>query len=165
MKPFRVASAFVFAMLLSIIFASNVYTTNGAFFQAGHKTEQGFKVRQYDNFHDVLHPLQHEALPKKDFQRIRAKATLLSKRGRAILKLGVPRRTSAENRVEFKNELKKFKEALDRFALTLLWKQPAGPPFCLLPPRYFAPLQLSRLRASSRIARLPPDSPIAALAA
>ena len=116
MKPFRVASAFVFAMLLSIIFASNVYTTNGAFFQEGHKTEHGFNVKQYDYFHDVLHPLQHEALPKKDFQRIRAKATLLSKRGRAILKLGVPRRTSAENRVEFKNELKKFKEALDKFA-------------------------------------------------
>jgi hypothetical protein len=60
--------------------------------------------------------LQHEALPNKDFQRIRAKAPLLSKRGRAIVKLGVPGRTSAENRVEFKNELKKFKKALDKFA-------------------------------------------------
>jgi len=32
---------------------------------------EGFSVKEYEDFHRVLHPLQHEALPKKDFQRIR----------------------------------------------------------------------------------------------
>jgi hypothetical protein len=111
----KLSRVFAFAALLSLIIATNVWTTNAAYFQEGHQKQHGFNVRQYDDFHDVLHPLQHEALPNKDFKRIRAKATLLSKRGRAIVKLGVPRRTSAENRVEFKNELKKFKQALNKF--------------------------------------------------
>ena len=115
MKLSRVLSIVALAAL-SLTIATNVWTTSAAYFQESHQNKHGFNVRQYDAFHDVLHPLQHEALPNKDFQRIRAKAPLLSKRGRAIVKLGVPGRTSAENRVEFKNELKKFKKALDKFA-------------------------------------------------
>ena len=74
-----------------------------------------FGVKQYDDFHHVLHPLEHEALPKNDFATIRAKAGELLKLGEGITKLGVPAGTKAESREEFKNELKKFKEALARF--------------------------------------------------
>jgi hypothetical protein len=77
--------------------------------------EHGFGVKQYDDFHRVLHPLEHEALPKGDFPRIRANSRQLIKRGKAIVKLGVPRRTRAENVSEFKKELDKFNKALVKF--------------------------------------------------
>src|SRR6266480_3428899 len=74
-----------------------------------------FSVKEYEDFHRVLHPLQHEALPKKDFQRIRARARVLTKLGKAITKLGVPRATSPESVDEFNRELKKFGKALIEF--------------------------------------------------
>ena len=74
-----------------------------------------FSVRQYETFHDVLHPLEHEALPKKDFQRIRSKAMELIRLGKEIVKLGVPRGTAAEHVEESRQQLKKFSAALDRF--------------------------------------------------
>ncbi len=77
-----------------------------------------FGVKQYDDFHHVLHPLEHEALPKNDFATIRARAGELVKLGEAITKLGVPSGTKDENREEFKKELKKFKEALAKFRKT-----------------------------------------------
>ena len=72
-------------------------------------------MKQYDHFHDVLHPLEHDALPRKDFRRIRAKSAQLAKRGRAIVKLGVPQGTSEDQRAEFARELKKFSTALTKF--------------------------------------------------
>jgi hypothetical protein len=78
--------------------------------------QHGFSVRQYEAFHDVLHPLQHEALPNNDFKQIRAKSRLLVKRGNAIIKLGVPRGTSKDQRAEFRAELRKFSKALARFS-------------------------------------------------
>jgi len=36
--------------------------------------EEHFSVREYNVFHDLLHPLEHEAVPAKDFQRIRTNA-------------------------------------------------------------------------------------------
>ncbi len=72
-------------------------------------------VQQYESFHDVLHPLEHEALPKNDFPRIRAQSALLVKRGNAIVKLGVPRGVTAENKEEFATGLSKFKGALAKF--------------------------------------------------
>lgn len=70
----------------------------------------------YDHFHDLLHPLEHEALPKKDFARIRANAKELVKRGQAIVKVGVPPGTAENNITEFRKELKKFNAALARFS-------------------------------------------------
>jgi len=74
-----------------------------------------FGVKQYDDFHHVLHPLEHEALPKNDFATIRARAGELVKFGEGITKLGVPAGTKADSREEFKKELKKFKEGLAKF--------------------------------------------------
>ncbi|MCU1265247.1 MAG: hypothetical protein JWM21_1565 [Acidobacteria bacterium] len=78
--------------------------------------EHEFGVKQYDDFHRVLHPLQHEALPKADFSRIRAKSSELIKHGRAIVKLGIPRGTKAAHVAEFRTELSKFNKALARFS-------------------------------------------------
>jgi len=77
---------------------------------------EGFSVKEYDEFHKVLHPLEHEALPKKDFGRIRANAEELMKKGRAIVELGVPQGTSEANVEEFKKELGRFSAALDKFS-------------------------------------------------
>jgi hypothetical protein len=74
-----------------------------------------FSVREYEEFHDALHPLEHEALPQGDFKRIRAEAPELVKRGEVILKLGVPAGVKEEYKTEFTQELKKFGDALSRF--------------------------------------------------
>jgi hypothetical protein len=78
--------------------------------------DENFSVRQYEEFHEVLHPLQHEALPRKDFAQIRSKAPQLIRLGRAIVKLSVPRRTAESNRDEFKKEITKFSRALEKFS-------------------------------------------------
>ena len=77
------------------------------------------KVKEYDAFHEVLHPLEHEAVPAKDWQRIRTHANELVKRGKAIVKLGVPQGTAEKRLPEFRQELRKFNDALkqlDRYA-------------------------------------------------
>ncbi len=101
---------FIFALtgLFSTAFLSNAWATNAA-------GQHGFSVKQYETFHDVLHPLEHEALPQKDFPRIRARSRELVKRGYAIVKLGVPRGTSKEQRKEFTAGLKTFSRALVKF--------------------------------------------------
>jgi hypothetical protein len=85
----------------------------GAQHEEGKK--HGLRVKQYESFHEVLHPLEHEALPKGDFARIRSQSALLRKRGSAIVKLGVPGGVAAENRKDFAAELNKFREALAAF--------------------------------------------------
>lgn len=74
------------------------------------------EVKEYHEFHELLHPLEHEALPKKDFARIRTNADELVKRGEAIVKLGMPPGTGEKNVAEFRKELDKFSEALKKFS-------------------------------------------------
>ncbi len=109
MKQFRVVSTFALTSILSATAClSMVGARSGA-------AQHGFGVKQYEEFHHVLHPLEHEALPKKDFRRIRAKSGLLAKRGRAIVRLGVPGGVSGAQKEEFMKELKKFGDALIKF--------------------------------------------------
>jgi hypothetical protein len=108
LKFSRQLFVFMFATLLS----ANLL--GAATLQEGHG-KHGFSVKQYEEFHHVLHPLQHEALPNKDFKVIRAKSALLNRHGRAIVRLGVPRGTSQENRAEFVSELNKFSKALAKY--------------------------------------------------
>ena len=75
-----------------------------------------FSVKEYDDFHQVLHQLQHEALPAKDFQRIRSNSAELVKRGRELVRVGVPKGTDEKYVEEFRRELRKFESALDKFA-------------------------------------------------
>ena len=75
----------------------------------------GFGVKEYDAFHDLLHPLEHEAVPKSDFARVRSDAKELTKRGDAVIKLGVPKGIKAEKTDEFKKHLSDFTAALAKF--------------------------------------------------
>ena len=77
------------------------------------RAEEHFSVKEYNEFHEVLHELQHEAWPKKDFKTIRARAAELSKRGEAIVKLGVP--AGVKDAAEFEKELQHFGQALAKF--------------------------------------------------
>lgn len=72
--------------------------------------EQSFGIKEFDAFHHVLHPLQHEAIPKKDYQAIRAKAAELKTLGDAIVKLGTP--DSISKAKKYAQELKEFGEKL-----------------------------------------------------
>lgn len=106
-------------MKLSRTFCLLVLTTllcSAAVFGNRIRSAEGFSVKEYEDFHHVLHELQHDALPKKDFARIRSKAGELVKLGEAIIQLGVPQGTAAANVDEFKRELQKFSEALAKFS-------------------------------------------------
>ena len=105
MKQIRPTSIFVFAVLLSCLFFVANKTT-----QAQH----GFSVPQYEQFHDVLHPLEHEALPNKDFRRIRNQTPELVRRGKAIVAVGLPAGTTEEQKQEFSDQLKRFDKALSK---------------------------------------------------
>lgn len=76
-----------------------------------HESEGG--SQQFRLFHDVLHPLMHEALPHKDFKTMRARAGELVKRGRVIVKAGVPERVKDQE--GFHLSLKDFDEELSAF--------------------------------------------------
>ena len=97
------------AILFCLLLLSATIVSNRA------DAEEHFSVKEYNQFHDVLHPLEHEALPKKDFQRIRTNAAELVKRGKAIVQVGLPSGTPAQHHEEFRNELKKFAGALGDF--------------------------------------------------
>ena len=77
--------------------------------------QEEFGIKEYDDFHRLLHMLQHEALPKNDVATIRAKAKELIKLGDAIVKLGVPKGTNSDNVTSFNKALEKFALALDRY--------------------------------------------------
>jgi len=116
-KRFSAGFAFALpALLLSTVFLFPAISTNAATTHGGqHESKHGLSVKQYNDFHRVLHPLEHDALPKKDFRRIRAQSSLLVKRGKALVKLGVPEGTSEEHKEDFAKGLTKFSEALSKF--------------------------------------------------
>ncbi|HKO59948.1 MAG TPA: hypothetical protein VJV03_02210, partial [Pyrinomonadaceae bacterium] len=70
--------------------------------------------KAYEEFHDVLHPLEHEALPNKDYRRIRSQSGELVKRGKAIIKTGVPDALTGDKRSEFVLEMSTFNAALNQ---------------------------------------------------
>ena len=100
---------------VSILFCLLLLTST-AFLNIRAGAEDHFSVKEYNAFHDVLHPLEHEALPKKDFQRIRTNAAELVKRGQAIVQVGLPSGTPAKHQEDFRKELKKFAGALGDFS-------------------------------------------------
>jgi len=114
LKRFCRVFIFVFTTICSTAYLSTVQSTTAANLQEGHG-KHGMSVKAYEEFHDVLRPLQHEALPAKDFARIRAQSSLLIKRGKALVKLGVPQGTKDEHKDEFAKGLIKFNEALAKF--------------------------------------------------
>lgn len=105
-RRFSRRMAFMFGLLLlsTTIVASRVHA-------ADH-----FSVKEYNEFHDVLRPLQHEALPTKDFQRIRTNAAELVKRGKAIVQVGLPAGTPSKDQENFRKELEVFEGTLRNFS-------------------------------------------------
>jgi len=104
----------VFPALRLLTLTATLLLSPAAFIALG--AAEHFSIREYEEFHDVLHPLEHEALPKGDFKRIRAEAAELSRRGEAIVKLGVPAGVKEEHVAEFGRELKRFSDALKKFS-------------------------------------------------
>jgi hypothetical protein len=93
----------IYLLSVSILYA----TTNAPI-------QHRFHIDQYDQFHAILHPLQHEALPQGDFQRIRSMANELVTRGKAIVMLKIPD-APKDDRRKFAKKLKEFDQALVRF--------------------------------------------------
>jgi hypothetical protein len=81
----------------------------------GATADEALGVKEYEDFRKVLEPLQHEALPRNDFNQIRTKARELVKLGEPILNLGVPRGVDEKKTGDFKEGLDTFREALSRF--------------------------------------------------
>jgi hypothetical protein len=115
LKRFCLVFIFAFAIICSAAYLSNSRTITATNPQEGHGNKHGLSVKQYEDFHHVLHPLEHDALPKKDFRRIRTQSSVLVKRGRALVKLGVPKGTSVEHKQDFAKGLAKFNQALAKF--------------------------------------------------
>jgi len=115
LKRFSLVWLFAFVTICSVTCLSGAVATGAANPQEGHGNKHGMSVKQYEDFHSVLHPLEHEALPNKDFRRIRAQSSLLYKRGKALVRLGVPKGTNAEHKEDFAKGLKNFNSALAKF--------------------------------------------------
>ena len=77
--------------------------------------DENFSVKEYHDFHEVLHHLQHEALPKNDMATIRSRAKELIGLGNKVVKLGVPKGTKAEHVEKFKTGLADFKNKLTKY--------------------------------------------------
>lgn len=110
MKLFRIILLLTMTSLLSSSLAA------GPICNRAHYAGEDFSVKEYNEFHQILRPLQHEALPGKDFQRIRSNAGELVKHGEAIVKLGVPPGTAEKYEEEFRKELKRFNDALAKLS-------------------------------------------------
>jgi hypothetical protein len=72
-----------------------------------------FGKAEFEAFHTVLRPLQHKALPAKDFKKIREKSELLVEKGEAIVNLGVPK--NIEKTAEYEKALQSFSDALVKY--------------------------------------------------
>lgn len=103
----------IFTAITFFSFTASLLLAHGATTKSA--PDQGFRIKEYSNFHEVLEPLQHEALPNNDFKTIRAKSGLLWALGQEILKLGVPKGVEDKNSEDFKEGLKRFGEALAKF--------------------------------------------------
>jgi hypothetical protein len=72
-----------------------------------------FGTAEFEAFHTVLRPLQHKALPAKDFKKIRENSELLVEKGEAIVKLGIPK--DIEKTAEYDKALQSFSKALAKY--------------------------------------------------
>ncbi|MBA3438924.1 MAG: hypothetical protein H0T92_03535 [Pyrinomonadaceae bacterium] len=107
----KLYATFTFFAMLAITYpAVSAQEKHGAHHE---QAKHHFAAKEFDAFHDVLHPLQHEALPNNDFRTIRAKATELASAGEAITKLPLPKGAKAGNAI--KPQMKRFSTALAKF--------------------------------------------------
>ena len=119
MKQFSTILLLAFVLLAAICFPPAL-AQDGAHLQHGRRSgrehdtrEHSFGAKEFDSFHDILHPLQHEALPNDDFKTIRARAPALHRIGQSITKRPAPR--GVTDRTAYKRALRSFAAALLRF--------------------------------------------------
>jgi hypothetical protein len=108
LRSYSIFTPALLALLFGSMFLVSSSVPNAA-------AQHEFGLKQYEQFHDALHPLQHEALPNNDFKSMRAGSRLLVKRGNAIVALGIPQSTPKNERKAFATELSKFRRALRQF--------------------------------------------------
>ncbi len=70
------------------------------------------RVKELENFHLVLYPLWHEALPKKDFKAIIACAPTLQEKMDTLMKVDFPEKFK-ENVPQFIEKRKALKDSVD----------------------------------------------------
>lgn len=79
----------------------------------GGHSHGAFNNTDFDRFHDVLHPLQHDALPQNDYAAMRREARRLVAAGRVLTKGFVP--AGVTDTVKFCDEQARFADALKSF--------------------------------------------------
>lgn len=117
-------------LTLGLIVASLLLASPGALSQPkSEKTtdEHAVGMKELTEFHEVLHPLVHDAMPKGDLDAVRSKLDILSKRAVKIQKAGIPKEFASRSK-EFDrlsaqltkqvNELKGLKKKEDTEAFT-----------------------------------------------
>ncbi|MCX6138664.1 MAG: hypothetical protein NTV54_14360 [Ignavibacteriales bacterium] len=98
-----------FVCVLAVVFAAAV-TTMGQ-----EAKKESFGEKEYDAFHKILRPLQHKALPAKDFKTIREKTPALVEKGKAIVALKVP--AEMPKKAEYEKTVKLFAAALEKLTI------------------------------------------------
>jgi hypothetical protein len=104
MKRTQSVAALLLTGILVITFAASRVTSASA--------RQRFVIDEYEFFYVLLGQLQREALPERDFQRIRSYTDELVARGKAIVKLRLRKGVKSE---EFSDARRNFDRALNAF--------------------------------------------------
>jgi hypothetical protein len=107
MKKSRRFSGYIGAIILLLIVQIPVVPTDAVF-------QRRYPIPVYKRFNNEIDPLHHEAVPNRDFRRIRAMADELLKSGEQIVELGVPE-FPVPNRRRFATARQRFKKALAKF--------------------------------------------------
>jgi len=81
------------------------------------KGEHGFALRELTAFHDVLHPLVHEALPSSDFGSIRKGIDGLLEKAMTIQQAKLPRKLQGRSK-EFKKKAAELVKQLEGMSET-----------------------------------------------
>lgn len=90
-------------MKISLVVLACIFTalTTATAFGQDKKTQgdsQGFGIKELKAFHDVLHPLVHDALPKGDYSRIKESLDKLLVKAKAIQKAKLPKALAARKK-------------------------------------------------------------------
>lgn len=118
-------STFVLAVVLALLAAPVVMAQPKSSNPAA--DEHAVPVKELNEFHEVLHPLVHDSMPKGDLDAVRSKLDLLHKRAVDVQKARIPKefasRTKEYDRLSAQltkqvNELKALKKPGDKEAFT-----------------------------------------------
>lgn len=94
----------MFGIALALIFAvSGLAVGQDKPAEAKEQASHKLPLKQLEVFHDVLHPLVHDAYPNNDFDAIREKLDVLLEKAMAIDKAKLPRKYSGV-KTEFKKQ-------------------------------------------------------------